>query len=289
VVVIGAGIVGTAVGTGLASLGHDVAFVDADASRVEDLRGDGWVAHTDLDLSGGPSLVFLCVPTPVRDGMHDLGGIEAAARAFGEALCGSDPAVVHTLVVRSTVPPGTCVSMVQPLVEAVSGRRAGDGFWLASCPEFLREASALDDFLAPRVTVLGSQHPGAIDALASLLAPLGGEVMTSDDPTTVELVKCTQNAWNATKISFWNESWLLARAIGADARFVAEAVTRAAEGSYNPSYGTRGGAAFGGACLEKDTQGLANFAACHGIPSRVLDAVLTVNASMRASTPSPGA
>jgi UDPglucose 6-dehydrogenase len=149
VVVVGAGKVGTAVGTGLAGVGHDVAFVDADASRVEQLRDDGWVACTDLELSGVPALVLVCVPTPVRDGIHDLGAIEAAASAFGEALRGTDPAVVHTLVVRSTVPPGTCVSIVQPLIEAVSGHRAGSGFGLASCPEFLREASALDDFSRP--------------------------------------------------------------------------------------------------------------------------------------------
>jgi UDPglucose 6-dehydrogenase len=283
VVVVGAGIVGTAVGTGLAGLGNDVGFVDADPARVERLRGDGFAARPDLDLGGEPALVLVCVPTPVRDGAHDLGAVESTARAFADALRDADPSVEHTLVVRSTVPPGTCVTVVQPLIETVSGRRAGDGFHVASCPEFLREASALDDFLAPRVTVIGSQHPRAIDALVELLAPLGGEVMTIDDPTTVEMVKCTQNAWNATKISFWNESWLLARAVGADADFVADTVSRAAEGSYNASYGTRGGAEFAGACLEKDTQGLAGFAASRGVPTRVLDAVLAVNASMRES------
>jgi len=102
---------------------------------------------------------------------------------------------------------------------------------------------------------------------SALLAPLGGEVMVVDDPTAAELVKCTQNAWNATKISFWNEAWLLACALEVDAGFVSAAVARAAEGSYNPEYGIRGGHAFAGACLEKDTQGLATFAASVEVPT----------------------
>jgi len=284
VVVVGAGIVGAAAGVGLTRHGHAVSYVDASPERVNQLLASGFDAHVDLDLAGGPAVVLVCVPTPLRDGVYDLGAIEAAARAFGAALRDADPDTVHTLVVRSTVPPGTCDAVVQPLVEAASGRRGGVGFLVASCPEFLRQAAALDDFSAPRVTVIGSRHPRAVDVLVALLAPLGGEVMVVDDPTAAELVKCTQNAWNATKISFWNEAWLLACALEVDAGFVSAAVARAAEGSYNPEYGIRGGEAFGGACLEKDTLGLAGFASSVGVPTPLLDAVLTVNSAMRNST-----
>jgi UDPglucose 6-dehydrogenase len=282
VVVVGAGIVGTAAGVGLSRGGHDVTFVDESAARVEALRADGFDAGVAIELTGDAAVVLLCVPTPVRDGRHDLTSLESAVRAIGAALRDADTHVVHTLVVRSTVPPGTCDTVVQPLVEAVSGCRGGEEFLVAACPEFLREASALDDFLAPRVTVIGSRHPRALDALVALFRPLGGEIMTTANPRAVELVKCMQNAWNATKISFWNEAWQLACAIDVDAEFVADAVALAAEGSYNPAYGIRGGTAFGGACIEKDTQGLAGFASSIGVPTSLLDAVLAVNAEMRA-------
>lgn len=289
VVVVGAGIVGTAAGAGLARRGHAVSFVDDSPVRVEALRADGFDADTAIELTGDAAVVLLCVPTPVRDGRHDLTSLESAVRAFGAALRDADTDVLHTLVVRSTVPPGTCDTLVQPLVEAVSGRRGGEEFLVASCPEFLREASALDDFLSPRVTVIGSRHPQAVEVLGELFRPLGGEVMTIDDPCTVELVKCAQNAWNATKISFWNEAWQLARAIDVDPEFVAHAVALAAEGSYNPEYGIRGGTAFGGSCIEKDTQGLVGFASSVGVPTSLLDAVLAVNAEMRAlASPADG-
>ncbi|HEY8201359.1 MAG TPA: hypothetical protein VII47_08395, partial [Actinomycetota bacterium] len=94
-------------------------------------------------------------------------------------------------------------------------------------------------------------------------------------------VKCSHNAFNATKISFWNEMWRLSRHLGLDADAIAATVARSAEGSYNLEYGIRGGLPYGGVCLPKDTQGLLGFAGAEGVEMPLLRAVIEVNESMK--------
>jgi UDPglucose 6-dehydrogenase len=279
ILVVGAGLVGVAVGEGFTRTGHDIGFVDVDRARVDALRTEGRDAATEVRLPvHQPVTIFLTVDTPGRDGRHDLTALCDAATAVGRALTSSR--ACHTVVVRSTVPPGTCDGVLEPLLARASGRAAGDGFHLVCCPEFLRAAHALDDVLAPRVTVVGGRAAGPVDAVAELFRPFGGALVTFAEPTSAELVKCAQNAWNATKISFWNEMWLLARELGVAADEVADAVGLAAEGVYNPRYGTRGGRPFAGSCLPKDTEGLVAAAADAGVPTPLLRAVLEVNRAL---------
>ena len=181
----------------------------------------------------------------------------------------------------STVPPGTCNGVVKPILEETSGLRMGDGFSLASNPEFLRAACALEDFLHPRMTVVGSRSKATLERLSELYQPFGGELQTFDDPATAELVKVSHNLFNATKISFWNEIWLLSQQLGLDGAAVAETVSRSAEASWNPAYGIRGGAPFGGACLPKDTRGFIAFAQEAGVAVPLASGVETVNEQLR--------
>lgn len=274
VVVIGSGVVGTATGKGLSAGGHEVAFVDSDPARVDELRSEGCTAGTRVELGGTEVVVFLTVPTPVRDGRFVLDALEGAARAVAEAMLKS---TAHcTVVVRSTTPPGTCDRVVQPIIEEMTGLRCGDGFSLVCSPEFLRAATAFDDFVAPRLTLIGSREPAAVERLMWLFAPFGGRTVTTDDPVAAELIKCLHNAFNATKISFWNEAAAIARALGVDSDLVAETVAFSAEASYNPAYGIRGGAAFRG-CLAKDTEGLIGVAQQSAMPTALLEAVMLVN------------
>ena len=159
------------------------------------------------------------------------------------------------------------------MVERCSGRVAGVGFGLAANPEFLRAASAEEDFRSPWMTVVGSRDPETVAVLGGLLAPFGGELRTFGDPAAAEFVKCAHNLFNATKISFWNEMWLVAREVGVALDPVAATVARSAEGSFNPEYGIRGGAPYGGACLPKDTCGFVGFAAGVGVEMPLLRAV----------------
>jgi len=153
----------------------------------------------------------------------------------------------------------------------------GEGFGLASNPEFLRAVSAAEDFAHPWMTVIASRDPQTVQRLRDLLSPFGGELRAFSDPAEAELVKCAHNIFNATKISFWNEMWLVAQKLGLDLDPIAATVARSAEGSINPEYGIRGGAPYGGVCLPKDTCGFLGFAANIDVDMPLLSAVVETN------------
>ena len=95
-----------------------------------------------------------------------------------------------------------------------SGQRVGEGFTLASAPEFLRAASALEDFLSPWMTVVASKSRRTVERVEAFSGPFGGELRTYNDPAIAEMIKCTHNVFNATKISFWNEVWMVCEGLG---------------------------------------------------------------------------
>lgn len=283
IVIVGAGVVGSATGQGFARKGHAVTFIDIDDTRVAALRDQGYAATNVVDLAGPPAFVFLSLPTPNVGDRYDLTAFTAGLRAVGSALRRAES--FHTIAVRSTVPPGTCEGFVQPELETVSNLRAGEDFALASNPEFLRAACALEDFLMPWMTVIGSRSKRTVERMVELYAPFGGEVRAFSNPAAAELVKCSHNLYNAAKISFWNEMWRVARRLGLDTDGVSETVARSAEGSFNPAYGIRGGAPYGGACLPKDTRGFLGFARALGLEMPVLEGVIEMNALIGGAQP----
>ncbi len=278
VTIVGSGVVGTASGKGLASRGHRVSFVDIDPGRLESLRAEGYQASDVLEFSDEHTFIFLNLPTPHQGMAYDFGPLTAGTRAVGAALARSSG--YHTVVLRSTTAPGTCDEVVRPALEEASGKTEGHGFALASNPEFLRAATALEDFLAPSMTVIASRSTLTVQRLVELFRPFGGLVKTFDDPRQAELVKCAHNIFNATKISFWNEFWLVAQHLGLNGDEVAATVALSAEASTNPQYGIRGGAPYGGACLPKDTAGFLGFANDLGVAMPLLSAVIEVNQTM---------
>lgn len=279
VFIVGSGVVGSATGRGLANAGHDVTFIDIARSRIDALRGQGCDARRELCLTGEPeSFVFLTLPTPNEGNAYDLTALRQGARDVGTALAGTT--AVHTVVVRSTVPPGTTEKLVRPILEEASGKREREGFLLAANPEFLRAASADEDFRWPWMTVVGARNKRVGERLRALLAPFGGQLRVFDDPTVAEMVKCSHNIYNAAKISFWNEMWLVCQELGIDHDQVAATVADSAEASFNRQYGIRGGAPYGGVCLPKDTKGFLGFAEDLGMHMRVLEAVVEVNETL---------
>ncbi|HKS99612.1 MAG TPA: hypothetical protein VJT31_08805 [Rugosimonospora sp.] len=274
--IFGAGVVGLATGRGFRHMGHRVTFVDIAAERVRAQRAEGLDARAELDLRGEPeSFIFLTLPTPHAGRRYDLTAFERGVRDVGRALGEAD--AVHTVVVRSTVPPGTTEELVRPLLEKASGRTEGLGFCLASNPEFLRAASAAEDFRWPWMTVVGARSARVRERLGGILTPFGGELRFFDQPATAEMIKCAHNLYNAAKISFWNEMWRVCRETGVPHDDVASTVARSAEGSFNINYGIRGGAPYGGACLPKDTNGFLGYAAELGVAMPLLSAVVQVN------------
>jgi len=279
--IVGSGVVGSATGEGFLAAGHRVTFIDISLPRVEELKARGLDARTELDLSDEPdSFVFLTLPTPNDGRRYDLRAFTAGTAAVGRALAAS-PAR-HTVVVRSTVQPGTTESLVLPVLEENSGMVAGEGFELASNPEFLRAVSAKEDFQNPWMTVIASRDPRTVERLRELLAPFGGEMRIFTDPAEAEFVKCAHNIFNAAKISFWNEMWIVAQQIGLDLDPIASTVALSSEGSTNVRYGIRGGAPYGGVCLPKDTNGFLGYAAGIGVDMPLLRAVVETNERMEA-------
>jgi UDPglucose 6-dehydrogenase len=274
VTIIGSGVVGTATGTGFARAGHAVQFVDVDPHRVDALREEGFAASDELRLRT-ESFIFLTLPTPNDGRRWNLDALVKGTWAVGEAI--EDGSEAHSVVVRSTVPPGTTDRLVGPILEKTTGGKAGDRFALASNPEFLRAECALEDFVNPWMTVIGSRSKRTRERLADLLAPFGGELHSFGDTRVPEMIKATHNVFNATKISFWNEMWRVAETMEIDARAVARVVARSAEGSINPEYGIDGGKPYGGACLPKDTKGFLGFAGDIGVDLPLLEAVDRVN------------
>jgi UDPglucose 6-dehydrogenase len=260
-------------------MGHSVTLIDVVSERVEALRADGLDARVGLDLAGeSEAYIYLTLPTPHVGKRYDLSAFEQGVRDVGKALAAAD--AIHTVVVRSTVPPLTTEKLVKPLLEEASGKQEGVGFCLASNPEFLRAASAADDFRWPWMTVIGAKNKRVQERLTRLLMPFGGELRVFDNPTTTEMIKCAHNIYNATKISYWNEMWQVCQQLGINHDDVATTVARSAEASYNPLYGIRGGAPYGGVCLPKDTNGFLGFADGLGVTMPLLSAVVQVNEDM---------
>lgn len=282
VFIMGGGVVGAATGAGFAEVGDKVTFIDILPDRIEWLRSQGFDASSHLELPSEPSFVFLTLPTPHNGRRYDLSVFTKGVKDVGAALRDSEG--VHTIVVRSTVPPGTTEGLVKTTLEEASGKRAHHDFALASNPEFLRAASAADDFRWPWMTVVASRNKRTKERVAQLLSRFGGQLKTYDDPATAEFIKCAHNIYNATKISFWNEMWQVAVRIGLNADEIAETVADSAEGSFNRQYGIRGGAPYGGVCLPKDTNGFLGFASGVGMDMPLLDAVVRVNEALETAS-----
>ncbi|MBM7059432.1 UDP-glucose/GDP-mannose dehydrogenase family protein [Pseudomonas sp. UL073] len=204
-------------------------------------------AVRDTDLS------LMCVGTPSkRNGDLALHFIESVCAEIGEAL--RDKAEWHTVVVRSTVLPGTVKKFVIPILEECSGKRAGVDFGVAVNPEFLRESTAISDYDHPPMTVIGELDSRSGDLLQSLYEELDAPIVRKSIEVA-EMIKYTCNVWHATKVTFANEIGNIAKAVGVDGREVMDVVCQDHKLNLSKYY-MRPGFAFGGSCLPKDVRAL---------------------------------
>jgi GDP-mannose 6-dehydrogenase len=272
--VFGLGYVGTVTAACLAHKGHNVFGVDlSDAKvkalqsgrspvvepRVETLIAEGHVggrlnATSDSEYSVLNSQIsFLCVGTPsLRNGKLDLGHIEPVCREIGKTL--KKKSEFHLVVLRSTVLPGTTESIVVPALETSSGKKLGQGFGVCVNPEFMREGTAVADFLEPAITVIGAADPKHSSLLREIYSWAPGRIFETSF-RSAEMVKYVCNAWHAVKVSFANEVGTLAKELGVDAEAVTEIFTSDAKLNISPTY-LKPGFAFGGSCLPKDVRAL---------------------------------
>jgi GDP-mannose 6-dehydrogenase len=196
---------------------------------------------------------FLCVGTPsLRNGKLDLGHLGPVCREIGETLRKKD--AFHLVVLRSTVLPGTAESLVIPVLEEASGKRLGEGFGVCVNPEFLREGTAVADFMEPSITVIGAGDAKHSRMLCEVYAGTPGKIFETSF-RSAEMVKYVCNAWHAVKVSFANEVGSLAKELGVDAQAVMEIFTADTKLNISGRY-LMPGFAFGGSCLPKDVRAL---------------------------------
>jgi len=282
--IVGAGVVGRATGKGLARWGHRVVFCDVDKKALARLACEGYeVCCARSDPSPAPFATLICVPTPTVHGEASLKSLWAALARVSKRIIAS--ASYHLVVIRSTVPPGT-TEKAGRFLESVSAKKAGVHFGICHNPEFLRAVSAEQDFLEPPLILVGASDNRSATAVRSLyVRPDGSDPpIVVTDPHTSEMVKYACNLYNAAKISFSNEVWLLCRSLGIDGDAVMSCVSKAAEGMWNPAYGIRGGSPYGGSCLPKDVEAFLGFVQRHGLQARLIRGVHEVNKGLELAT-----
>jgi UDPglucose 6-dehydrogenase/GDP-mannose 6-dehydrogenase len=301
--IIGTGYVGLVTGACLAEKGHAVACVDIDCAKVDMINrgippiherglaellrkhaGHALNATADLESAVlGSDLTFIATGTPFDGNEIDLRYVRQAAGQVGAAL--KKKSGSHAVVVKSTVVPGTTDSVVLPLLEQASGKRAGAGFGVGNNPEFLSEGEAVADFMQPDRIVLGGMDERTQGALAEVYAPFGDDVpRLRTNNRTAEMIKYASNAFQATCISFSNEIGNLCAALGgidvtdimAGVHLMKELNPRAGRASITNFLSA--GCGFGGSCFPKDVKALVAHANRSNVPMRVLQGVLDVNA-----------
>ena len=219
-------------------------------------------------------LSFVCVGTPSQsNGNLDFTFIRRVCEQIGQALKSKNAR--HTVVIRSTILPGTMRKIVIPVLEEFSGKKAGHDFGVCNNPEFLREGTAVKDFKAPPKTVIGEIDQASGDLLATLYEKLDAPLIRTD-METAEMVKYVDNSWHALKIGFANEIGNLAKAFGIDAHAVMNIFCQDKKLNISPAY-LMPGFAFGGSCLPKDLRALAYQAKTHDLQLPIMTSILPSN------------
>ena len=219
-------------------------------------------------------LSLVCVGTPSQaNGNLDLRYIRRICEQIGQALRNKDAR--HTVAIRSTILPGTMHSIVIPILEEFSGKKAGADFGVCHNPEFLREGSAVKDFNSPPKTVIGELDQASGDMLAALYRKIDAPLIRTDLETS-EMVKYVDNSWHALKIGFANEIGNLCKALAIDSHEVMKIFCQDNKLNISSAY-LLPGFAFGGSCLPKDLRALAYKAKTHDLNLPIMTAILPSN------------
>jgi GDP-mannose 6-dehydrogenase len=293
--IFGLGYVGAVSAGCLANDGHDVIGVDPVQTKVELINsGRSPIIEAEIDgiiasnARGGrlratdnqanavreTDLSFVCVGTPSQaNGNLDLRYIRRICEQIGQAL--KDKATRHTVVVRSTVLPGTMHGIVIPVLEEFSGKKAGVDFGVCHNPEFLREGSAVKDFNCPPKTVIGELDQASGDMLAALYQKIDAPLIRTD-LETAEMVKYVDNSWHALKIGFANEIGNLCKSFAVDSHEVMKIFCQDKKLNISSAY-LLPGFAFGGSCLPKDLRALTYKAKTYDLDLPIMTSILPSN------------
>lgn len=291
----GLGYVGCVSAACFARSGHQVVGVDVNEAKVDMInQGRSPVVEPDVaevvarEVARGrlrattnaaeavhnSDLSFVCVGTPSRpNGSIELAYVKRVCEQIGAAT--SEKSAPHTVVIRSTVLPGTTEDVLRPTLEEASGRTMGQPIGLCVNPEFLREATSLKDFYDPPFTVIGTDDQRVAEQVSALYA--GIEAPLHVVPfKAAELVKYASNAFHGLKVSFANEIGNIAKALGVDSHAVMDIFVQDTKLNISPYY-LKPGFAFGGSCLPKDLRAIIYRGRQLDISTPVLEATLESN------------
>ena len=293
--VFGIGYVGVVSAACLASDGHEVIAVDVDPGKIKSINdGLAPIVENGLDeliarvVKGGKLTAtndvqyaidntdasFVCVGTPsAADGSVGLTYVQGVCANIGKAL--ANKSAFHSVVIRSTIVPGSTNGTCIPALEKASGKIAGQDFGVGYYPEFLRESTAIEDYYDPGLIVFGAEDKPTADFLTALNSGLNCKIHVVD-LRTAEMVKYTSNTWRAVKVTFANEIGNIAKASGLDGQTVME-ILCSDEKVAMSKYFMRPGFAFGGSCLPKDVRALRHLAGATGVNAHLLNAVVEAN------------
>ena len=289
--ILGTGYVGLVSAACFAKLGHNVICVDVDKEKVNKINNsispiyeknleeilkkykDNITATTSYtEAIKNSEITFICVGTPSKkDGGIDLSYIDQAAASIAQEI--KKKKDFHTIVVKSTIVPGTTQNHVLPLLEKNSGKKAGVDFGVGMNPEFLREGVAVDDFLHPDRVVNGFYDEKTKKILKELYKDFSCPIVETN-LTTAEMIKYASNCFLAAKISFINEIGNFCKKLGIDAYEVADGMglDKRIERSFLNS-----GIGWGGSCFGKDTRAIRAWAKKEKIPCQMIDSTINVN------------
>jgi UDPglucose 6-dehydrogenase len=297
VTVIGCGYVGLVTGTCLASIGHTVRGVEKDRAKLKTLTdghcpifepglqelmqenyASGQLQFTDDVKSAvkDAEVVFLCVGTPPKpDGTVDMSFLESAGKEVCDALAANNSDYMVTIIVKSTVPPGTNRKLYNFLREQTKAH-----VQVVSNPEFLKEGTAVDDCLRPDRIVIGGESPEAFRMMRRLYDPL---IKSEEDFLTMnwesaELTKYAANSMLAARISFMNEMTILCESYGADIEDIRKGI--GSDSRIGPAF-LKAGCGYGGSCFPKDVAAMEHISKQAGHESLFVHAVQTVNKNQK--------
>jgi UDPglucose 6-dehydrogenase len=276
--IIGAGAVGKATGIGLSQVGHYVIFYDIAESRRKELQAEGYSIAENLDAVNGCDVHIICVPTPVPNGVMDFSIVESAVIGLARVMTGQDK--YQVIAIRSTILPLTVKERIIPLLGHHCSLKLGEQYGICHNPEFLREAYALEDFLDPPIIVIGADDERSAGIMKQLYAPFKAPLLITTTGNA-EAIKFFSNVYNVTKVSFFNEMYLIAKRLGLDHEVISQALTKSSLGVRIPEYYTKGGYPFAGHCLPKDLAAFITFLKELGFDPVFYKEVVKINEEMK--------
>jgi GDP-mannose 6-dehydrogenase len=293
--IFGLGYVGAVSLACLSRDGHHVVGVDIDRAKLDliaagktpvveegmvdlmaDVAAGGRVVVTTdvLQAVRDTDISLVCVGTPsAANGSQDQSAVLRLADDIGRAIAEKDSP--HVVVFRSTLVPGTVEDVLRPIVEAASGKKDGEGFFLCFQPEFLREGSSIRDYDKPPFTIVGANHPEPVNRLRELFGHLPCKFIETS-VRSAEMMKVCCNNFHALKITFANETARLCDALGVDAFQVMDLLCQDTQLNISRAY-LRPGFAFGGSCLPKDLRATTHLAKMHDVEIPVLGSIMQSN------------